>query len=119
MTTKYKPIDLGNLSTYSLADRNSKVTAEAFARPWRPGGSFADFLASFPKILAAETIERMDPYMGQIVNRFRAASMMIEDETRYILECVPAGYAGYAGLPVEPESRVCRRTISLRRLENK
>jgi hypothetical protein len=49
-----------------------------------------------PKILAAETIERMDPYMGQIVNRFRAASMMIEDETLYILECVPAAYAGYA-----------------------
>ena len=54
-----------------------------------------------PKILAAETIERMDPYMGQIVNRFRAASMMIEDETLYILECVPAGYAGYAANEAE------------------
>jgi ethanolamine utilization microcompartment shell protein EutL len=54
-----------------------------------------------PKILAAETIERMDPYMSQIVNRFRAASMMLVDETLYILECVPAGYAGYAANEAE------------------
>ncbi len=54
-----------------------------------------------PKIVAAETIERMDPYMSQIVNRFRAASMMIVDETLYILECLPAGYAGYAANEAE------------------
>ncbi len=54
-----------------------------------------------PKIFAAETIERIDPYMSQIVNRFRAASMMLVDETLYILECVPAGYAGYAANEAE------------------
>jgi ethanolamine utilization microcompartment shell protein EutL len=54
-----------------------------------------------PKILAAQTIERMDPYMSQIVNRFRAASMMLVDETLYILECLPAGYAGYAANEAE------------------
>jgi hypothetical protein len=54
-----------------------------------------------PKILAAETIERTDPYMSQIVNRFRAASMMLVDETLYILECLPAGYAGYAANQAE------------------
>jgi hypothetical protein len=59
-----------------------------------------------PKILAAETIERMDPYMGQIVNRFRAASMMIEDETLYILECVPAAYAGYAANEAEKAANI-------------
>jgi hypothetical protein len=59
-----------------------------------------------PKILAAETIERMDPYMGQIVNRFRAASMMIEDESLYILECVPAGYAGYAANEAEKAANI-------------
>ena len=65
-----------------------------------------------PKILAAETIERMDPYMGQIVNRFRAASMMIEDETLYILECVPAGYAGYAANEAEKHCNI--RLVDLR-----
>jgi ethanolamine utilization microcompartment shell protein EutL len=54
-----------------------------------------------PKILAAQTIERIDPYMSQIVNRFRAASMMLVDETLYILECLPAGYAGYAANQAE------------------
>jgi hypothetical protein len=54
-----------------------------------------------PKILATETIERTDPYMSQIVNRFRAASMMIVDDTLYILECLPAGYAGYAANQAE------------------
>jgi len=59
-----------------------------------------------PKILAAETIERTDPFMSQIVNRFRAASMMISDETLYILECLPAGYAGYAANQAEKAADV-------------
>jgi hypothetical protein len=59
-----------------------------------------------PKILSAETIERIDPYMSQIVNRFRAASMMLEDDTMYILECLPAGYAGYAANEAEKAADV-------------
>ena len=59
-----------------------------------------------PKILAAETIERTDPFMSQIVNRFRAASMMIADDTMYILECLPAGYAGYAANEAEKAADV-------------
>ena len=54
-----------------------------------------------PKILAAETIERTNPFMTQIVNRFRAANMVLGDETLYILEVVPAGYAGYAANEAE------------------
>jgi ethanolamine utilization microcompartment shell protein EutS len=54
-----------------------------------------------PTILAAETIERIDPFMTQIVNRFRAANMVLGDETLYILEVVPAGYAGYAANEAE------------------
>ncbi len=56
MTTKYPPIDLTGLKTYSLADRKSKVSLEAFSRPWRKGGTLADFLAGLPKILAAEDL---------------------------------------------------------------
>lgn len=59
-----------------------------------------------PKILAAETIERIDPHMSQIVNRFRDASMVLTDETLYILECVPAGYAGYAANEAEKAADV-------------
>lgn len=59
-----------------------------------------------PKILATETIERIDPHMSQIVNRFRDASMVLTDETLYILECVPAGYAGYAANEAEKAADV-------------
>jgi hypothetical protein len=59
-----------------------------------------------PKIVAAETIERTDPFMSQIVNRFRAASMMMVDDTLYILECLPAGYAGYAANEAEKAADV-------------
>lgn len=59
-----------------------------------------------PKILATETIERIQPYMSQIVNRFRDASMVLSDETLYILECVPAGYAGYAANEAEKNADI-------------
>lgn len=59
-----------------------------------------------PKILATETIERIEPYMSQIVNRFRDASMVLSDETLYILECVPAGYAGYAANEAEKNADI-------------
>jgi len=54
-----------------------------------------------PKILSTETIERLNPYMSQIVNRFRSASMSLSDDTLYVLEVVPAGYAGYAANEAE------------------
>lgn len=59
-----------------------------------------------PTILASETIERIDPYMVQIVNRFRNSSMSLADETLYILEMVPAGYAGYAANEAEKAADV-------------
>lgn len=54
-----------------------------------------------PNILASVVIERVDPYMTQIINRFRDASMILSDETLYIMECVPAGYAGLAANEAE------------------
>ena len=54
-----------------------------------------------PKIVSTQTIERLNPYMSQIVNRFRSASMSLGDDTLYVLEVVPAGYAGYAANEAE------------------
>jgi hypothetical protein len=59
-----------------------------------------------PRILASEMIDRIDAHMTQIVNRFRAASMVLEDDTLYILEMVPAGYAGYAANEAEKAADV-------------
>jgi len=52
---KFKPIDTSKIKTYSLKDRLSKVDASLASVPYRPGGSFKDFLASMPGILAAES----------------------------------------------------------------
>ena len=54
-----------------------------------------------PKILSSVVVERLDPHMSQIINRFRNTSVSVSDETLYILEMVPAGYAGYAANEAE------------------
>ncbi|MEW5722327.1 MAG: hypothetical protein AB1896_04425, partial [Thermodesulfobacteriota bacterium] len=59
-----------------------------------------------PRILSSVTVERADPYMAQIVNRFRNANMLLSDETMYILEVVPAGYAGYAANEAEKAAAI-------------
>jgi hypothetical protein len=66
-----------------------------------------------PKILATKTVERLNPYMSQIVNRFRAASMSLGDETLYILEVVPAGYAGYAANEAEKAAHITINHVSV------
>ena len=66
-----------------------------------------------PKILSTETIERLDPYMSQIVNRFRAASMSLSDDTLYVLEVVPAGYAGYAANEAEKAADITINHVSV------
>jgi hypothetical protein len=66
-----------------------------------------------PRILATEIVERLNPYMSQIVNRFRAASMSLSDETLYILEVVPAGYAGYAANEAEKAADITLNHVSV------
>ena len=66
-----------------------------------------------PKILSTETVERLSPYMSQIVNRFRAASMSLSDETLYVLEVVPAGYAGYAANEAEKTAHITINHVSV------
>lgn len=46
-------LDLKNLKSYSIKDRSSKVNRGDFSKPWMKGGSFGDFLAGLPGILAA------------------------------------------------------------------
>ena len=46
-------IDIKNIKTYSIKDRESKVTTGDFARPCAKGARFSDFLSSLPNILAS------------------------------------------------------------------
>ena len=50
------PIDLGQINTYELASRPSKVTVENFAAPPEPRDTISQFLNKLPDILAVRTL---------------------------------------------------------------
>ncbi len=54
---RFDPIDLSQVATYSIAERQSKVQAGDFATPWKPGGTFSAFLDSLPRILGARDLK--------------------------------------------------------------
>ena len=53
----YKPFDLTGVKTYPLAERQSKVRHDSFAKPWDPATGFAGWMASWPKLLAASDFQ--------------------------------------------------------------
>lgn len=57
--TEIRPISLGKVNSYSLKDRQSKVSTEQFGEPWRRGGSVAQWLDSLPKILAGNDFRQI------------------------------------------------------------
>jgi hypothetical protein len=54
-----KPISLENVTTYPLTERQSKVTAEDFARPINSQSTLNDFLNSLPNILAVRSLREL------------------------------------------------------------
>ena len=54
-----QPLDLGNVQTYPLASRKSKVTLDDFAQPVTPDASLKDFLVSLPNILAVHSLRQL------------------------------------------------------------
>ncbi len=56
---KHEPIELAGLRTVPLKDRGGKVRVEDFARPYQRGGGVRDWLASLPKILAADSLRKV------------------------------------------------------------
>ncbi len=58
MSSNYddKPIELSGIQTVSLTKRAAKVSAEDFAREYRPGEGFKGWLDSLPMILAANSL---------------------------------------------------------------
>lgn len=51
-----EPIDLGQIKTYELASRPSKVTVADFAVPSSPQDSISEFLDKLPNILAVQSM---------------------------------------------------------------
>jgi len=59
MTISYTPIDLSRLTTYPLRGRISKVSCVDFAKAWKKGARFKDFLSGLPNILAGRDIQKV------------------------------------------------------------
>jgi deoxyhypusine synthase len=69
---KFEPLDLSPLTTYPLASRPSKVTAEDFARPTGPDSSLRDFLDGLPNILAARELRELAALIREAKRKGRA-----------------------------------------------
>lgn len=54
-----QPLTLGDVATYPLASRKSKVSISDFAKPLAPNASLAKFLDSLPGILAAQDLRAL------------------------------------------------------------
>ena len=46
-----------------------------------------------PRIVSAQTLTGIEGYQAQIVNRMRHGNFLLENDTLYVLEVHPAGYA--------------------------
>ena len=56
---KLHPLDLGDISTYPLASRESKVSTELFGRPASATDTVSSFVGKLPRILAGEAFRNL------------------------------------------------------------
>jgi len=71
MKQKIGPIDTGKIKTYSLKERESKVSREHFGRAVLPGAQFSDFLRSLPDILAGSDLRDIVKRVAEAVRNGR------------------------------------------------
>ncbi|MFC1856440.1 hypothetical protein ACFL9U_00395 [Thermodesulfobacteriota bacterium] len=57
MTQPFDPIDLNEIRTHALAERDSQVSASEFAGTWDKGQTFSDFISKLPDILAGRDLK--------------------------------------------------------------
>jgi hypothetical protein len=59
-----------------------------------------------PRIASSQIITGIDNYQTHLINRLRHGQFLLENETLYILECHPAGYAAIAANEAEKASPI-------------
>ena len=72
--TKWQPISLEGVKSYSLKERPSKVAREDFAEPWKQGGGLKLWLKSLPKILAGNDFRRV---VDRVIGAHRSGKVII------------------------------------------
>jgi hypothetical protein len=61
---------------------------------------------ALPEVIAAETITRVGANQAQLVNRLGSASLLLENETMFVLELAPAAYVAAAANEAEKRAGV-------------
>jgi len=59
-----------------------------------------------PKIVSSQVIRKVDAHQAQLINRNRLGSMLIADQTLFILEVEPAAYASLAANEAEKAAEI-------------
>ncbi len=59
-----------------------------------------------PKVFSSNLITRIDPYQAQLINRWRRGSMLVPNETLFVLEVAPAAYITYAANEAEKKANI-------------
>ncbi len=65
----------------------------------RAGLTESDRMA--PEVVSREIITGVDGHQAMLINRMRHGQMLLENDTLYVLECFPAGYAALAANEAE------------------
>lgn len=75
MNRRFEPLELKDVRTYALADRESKVSTEDFAAPWTPGAGLDRFLAGLPNILAVQDLRAVIEAVATAVSAGRTVAV--------------------------------------------
>ncbi len=84
MSGKYRPVDLSQVRTYPLSERQNKVKVADFARPCAAGLSVRHFLDSLPHILAGEDFRQV---VKAIVEAHRTGRPVIWGMGAHVIKC--------------------------------
>lgn len=74
---EFPPLDFRRIRTYPIRERPNKVRLDEFARVWKAGGSFAEFLDSLPRILVGNEFRAVvDATVAAVKNHRPVVVMM-------------------------------------------
>ena len=94
--SKSKPISLDKVRSYSLKERESKVSIDDFGEPWRSGGEMKRWINSLPKILAGDTFRKVVNHIVRAVRSGHARTPGL------VYECAVSSRTGKCGRTGEP-----------------
>jgi hypothetical protein len=59
-----------------------------------------------PRVVSSQIIRNIDAHQTQLINRFRKGQMLLANQTLYVLEVEPAGYAALAANEAEKAASI-------------